>query len=282
MENKFIERFEKKVLNTIKKKNLFSKKHKILVACSGGKDSTTLLYVLKKYFPKQVEAVIVNVFIKGYSEKNLENLREFCKNNKIKLYEISLKEEFGFSLEEIMERLRKRGIKLNYCAVCGTLRRYLLNKYAKKLKADKIATGHNLDDEAQNILMNLLRNNLERMASIGIKTEKKSGFIQKIKPLYFCKEKEIEKYSRIKGFKVVYKRCPYAITYRAKIRDFLDYYEKKNKKIKENIVKFFLENKKRFKKYSTKGKIMKCKICGENSKYEVCSSCRIIMEVKKL
>ena len=47
--NKEIEKFEKKILFSIKKFNLFTKKDKILVAASGGKDSTVILYVLKKY-----------------------------------------------------------------------------------------------------------------------------------------------------------------------------------------------------------------------------------------
>ena len=95
--NKYILEFEKKIVKNITKFKLFSKKDKILVAASGGKDSTVILYILKKY-DYNVEAITVDTSISSYSKRNLENLTNFCKENKIKLYILSFQKEFGYSL----------------------------------------------------------------------------------------------------------------------------------------------------------------------------------------
>jgi len=70
--------FEKKVENTIKKYNLLNKKEKVLVACSGGKDSTVILYILDK-LGYNVQGLIVDLEIGNYSKINIENIRGFCR-----------------------------------------------------------------------------------------------------------------------------------------------------------------------------------------------------------
>ncbi|MDD5087081.1 MAG: TIGR00269 family protein [Candidatus Nanoarchaeia archaeon] len=279
------EKIENKVKNTIKKYKLFSKKDNVLVACSGGKDSTTLAYILKK-LGYNIKAITINPSIKEResSSKNLENLRKFCRENEIMLYEYSFKEEFGRTLLEIRKNINSKGIEMPYCTICGILKRYLLNKKAKELKADKIATGHVLDDEAESVFMNLLRGNVELLSRLGpisgVKKSKK--FVPRVKPLYFCKEEEIIIYSKKKKFPVAYERCPYAkSSYREIVRNELISFEKKNKNTKENIIKWFLgilpDIKKEFEK---QGEISYCEICGEPSKNKICNACSIITKIR--
>ena len=86
--NPIIKKTEKTVANTIRRFSLFTKKDKILVACSGGKDSTAALYILKKLgYP--VEAITVDALIGNYTKKNIENIKNFCKQHSIPLHIIS-------------------------------------------------------------------------------------------------------------------------------------------------------------------------------------------------
>ena len=99
-----------------------------------------------------------------------------------------MKESFGIDLDEIMKTEGHRGS----CTYCGVFRRWIINRAARDFGATKIATGHNLDDETQAILMNYLEGNMENLAKIGPKTESNSEmFTVKIKPLREIPEKEI-------------------------------------------------------------------------------------------
>ncbi len=266
-----------KVKKTIKEHKLINKKDKVLVAASGGKDSTTVLYFLNK-LGYNVSALFIDLGIGNYSNKNKKNITKFCSKEKIKLNIVSFKEEFGYSLCYIRDVLKERDKNMKSCTVCGILRRYLLNKYARKLKADKIATGHNLDDEAQAILMNLFKANTNVSARLGPKVgiTKDKKFVPRIKPLYFCSEEEIEKFSKKMKFPVLYEKCPCVTeAYRNYVRDLLNEYEEKNKGAKRKIVLKFLEFLPKLKKkYS--GELNYCRECGEPSAGKVCNRCKLM------
>ena len=276
-------RFEKKLEDTIKKYKLFSKKEKILVAASGGKDSSSLLYALKKLGYK-IEAITVDAVIGNYTKDNLERLRKFCKEQKIKLHEVSFRKEFGHGLLEIKKILSKQGIKPTSCTICGILRRYLLNKYARKLKFKKIATGHNLDDEAQSIMMNYLKNNLELTARLGPTTGiiRDKKFVVRVKPFYLITEEEIVEYSKELRLPVKYGRCPCSEgVFRRNMGKFIDESEVELKNIKKNIVNNFLRNINKYKQYYADERHLKyCKKCGEPAKWSVCRTCQILDKIK--
>lgn len=271
----FLSNFEKRVGTTIKRYKLLDKKERIAVACSGGKDSTTALYILNKLY-KDVEAIAIDEGIKGYRKKTLDDLKRFCKMHGIKLNIYSFKKEFGFYLDKIKD-------KKSICMQCGVLRRYLLNQKAKGF--DKLATGHNLDDEAQSILMNIYKSNIESLMRLGpiSGVARDAKFVPRVKPLYLCTEKECLIYSCLMRFDVGYNECPHAgFSFRANVRDLLNEYEYKNLGSKQRLVENFLLVLPKIKKsYSRKTEIGYCDLCGEPSMAKVCNACSIVKSIKK-
>ena len=189
-----IEKFEEKVKKTIEQNKLANKKEKIIAACSAGKDSTTVLYLLKK-LGYNIEALHIDLGIGEWSEKNLSNVKKICEKLDVKLNIIPIKKEIGKTISEIIE---------NKCRICSINKRYLLNKKARELGGKKLAMGHNLDDEAESVMMNLFRGNVE----LGLGTGPKIGlikdpkFVQRIRPLFFCRNEETKKYSQQMKFPI--------------------------------------------------------------------------------
>jgi uncharacterized protein (TIGR00269 family) len=279
--------FEKRVKSTIDKYGLIKKGDKVLVACSGGKDSTTTLYLLQKFGYKP-EALSIDLHIGDYSKRNIENVKLFCEEHRIKLHLVDLRLEFGSSICYIREGIQGKK-NISNCSICGTFKRWILNKKAKELHADKIATGHNLNDESETVLMNILKGNPEMGLGMGPKTGRTNAkaadnrFVQRIKPLYFCTNEEIRAYSEAMGFPVVYEPCPCSVAvFRRKIRNELKVLEKANPKIRLNLVRNFLKMLPSLrKKYGTGGKIRECEMCGEPSRNRICRLCSLIGIMKK-
>ncbi len=269
----FTKYFERKVYKTIKKYKLLNKRDKVIVACSGGKDSTVALYLLKK-FGYDVEALTINLLIGEWSKKNLENITKFCEDYEIKLHIVDVQKEFGFSIAE-----------LKNCTICGIIKRWLINKKARELNATKIATGHNLNDEVETILLNIFNGNLALSAKLGPKVGiiKDKKFVQRIKPLYFCTDEEIKKYSKIMKFQILYKPCPYsANSFRKCVREFLYQIRKKYCNSEITITNNFLNKILPIvrKEYLLENKLKYCNICGEPTNNKICKACKLIMAMK--
>jgi len=230
-ENHFINFFENRFRKTIRKYNLIEQGEKILIALSGGKDSTVILFLLAKYYKKgrELEALIIDEGVKGYRDKSVKTAEENCKNLGIKYKIISFKKEFGVTNDEIMPLIEKNPKLGGTCAFCGTLRRNIMNKYAKRIGAKKLATGHNLDDEVQSFVMNVFNNDFERMKRMGAGAGiiEHQGFVKRIKPLYETPEKEIIAYCAFKGIKHYSEECcPYSWTAkRNEYREMLNTFE---------------------------------------------------------
>jgi len=276
-------KFEQHIQNTIEEYKLFTKKDKVLVACSGGKDSTVTLVVLKKLGYK-VEAITVDAHIGCYTKDNLQRLRDVCKEIDVKLYEIPFRERFGKSLCYIQSVLKSKGHNFKSCHTCGVLRRYLLNSEARKIDPNVIVTGHNMDDEAQSTLMNLFRNNMEVAARLGPKTGLKQDdkFVPRAKPLYFTREKDVILYSKSKEFPMNYGECPCSSdSFRREIKGVFDILEKHDKDVKEKIVNSFMKLLPKLKKhYASTDEILHCKQCGEPSSREVCNTCNLLDKLR--
>lgn len=276
----FLTYVERKVRKTLRVYKLIDKKDDIAVAVSGGKDSLTVLDLLSSIYKKNthitIKALMIDEGIKGYREECIEPTKKFCKDRTIPLEIVSYKQAFGFDLDDVVKGRKP-------CSVCGVLRRNLLNTYAKKLQVRKLATGHNLDDEAQTIIMNQFRKNIDASARLGPITgsEDHAGFVRRIKPLYFLSEKEIMTYAYIKGLTRNFNECPYnKESYRNQVREMLNSFEELYPGTKHSIVSSFLEILPALQKQEKKGKILLCKKCQEPSSQEICQKCKVLQELK--
>ncbi|MBI5880875.1 TIGR00269 family protein [archaeon] len=275
----FIAYFEKKVADTIKKHKLIPKNGSVCVATSGGKDSTGVLYLVKKLVkPKRLLALAIDEGILGYRENTLRDLRKFCNHHDIDLKVVSFKEEFGSTLDEIISSKR---LNIKPCNICGTLRRYLLNKHSKGF--DCVVTGHNLDDESQAVMMNLFRHQIDVLSRLGPSSGiPRKGFVQRVKPLYFCSEKASLLYSLLMDFEIGFNECPYVVSsYRAVLRDVMNGYESRHKGTKLNTVRHFLSLLPRLKRRFGSASPVVCGVCGEPSANDVCNACRLAQELSR-
>ncbi len=276
----YIEYYESKVLRTIRNYHLLGKEENIAVAISGGKDSTTTLYILNqiaKQNPKiKIFGILIDEGIAGYRDKTLKDAQKFCKKHKIKLYVYSFKKEFGKTLDELS--------KFGYpCSICGVFRRMLLNQKARELKATKLATGHNLDDECQSVIMNQIKVNWQRSATLGpitgIISDKK--FITRIKPLYLVSDKETAAYAFLMKFPVMHTECPYIHdSFRHDVRNALNDLEEKHPGSKNGIINSFLEILPDLKRKYSGGKLNYCKYCSDPCQEDVCKSCELVKKYK--
>ena len=276
----FYRYIERKVKKTIRAYKLIENKDKkIAVAVSGGKDSIVLIDILNKFISKRkypkLTAVIINEGIKGFSDYNVKFVKDYCKKNKIELK--VFKFEKGLTTDKIAKKAE------NTCSCCAILKRQMLNKIAKKLKVDKIATGHNLDDEAQTILMNQFKRKMDVSARLGpiSGVVKSKHFVPRIKPLYFINEDEIRTYVKLKKFKIFEGRCPYAyLSYRNDVKDLLNAFESKHAGTKNSIVNSFIEILPLLrKKYKSSKEINLCEKCKEPCIGEVCKACEVLKKV---
>jgi tRNA(Ile)-lysidine synthase len=133
--------------NTIKKYGLIREKDTVLIGVSGGPDSVCLLYLLnslKKGLKLKLHVAHVDHMLRGDSVKDKEFVAKLCKRLDIPLTAVRI---------NVRTLARKGSIE----EIARNARLDFLLKTAKKVKADKIALGHNLDDQAETVLMRILR-----------------------------------------------------------------------------------------------------------------------------
>jgi uncharacterized protein (TIGR00269 family) len=270
----FLNYFEERVVKTIKKERILGRGEKVGVAVSGGKDSLTTLYMLMKLGKEldlELHAIAVDEGVTGYREETLEAAEAFCRRYCVPLHVVSFKSGLGFTLDEIDK-------KRNPCTYCGVFRRKLLNDTAMELGLQKLATGHNLDDEVQAVLMNYLSGDIERIARYGFYRGKK-GLVQRLKPLAGIPEKEVALYSLLQDLGPSFAECPYAGgALRSQVRDWINALEKDHPGIKFSI----MAGSRKMRPILRGGvgkELRKCSKCGSPTSGSVCKVCLLLEEI---
>jgi uncharacterized protein (TIGR00269 family) len=271
----FIEQFEKRVHDTIEKYSLMKKTDNVVVAVSGGKDSLTVLTLLHK-FGYTVTALLINEGIPGYRDHTIEDMKRVCNEKKIPYKILSFEELAGKTLQQMIQN--NQSYSSHPCTTCGTLRRYLLAKGSKDF--DVIATGHNADDESQAVLMNIIKGNTELFARLGpISGIGQEGFTRRVKPLYFCSEKEIMTYAYLQGLVHGFNECPHiSMSYRNIVREELNLYAKKHPAARRELLERFLSFKSSMRVEQAPIKL--CKFCEQPSSTGICKACSLIEKMR--
>lgn len=264
---------------------------RIAIGVSGGKDSMTLLSILTKLeeaFPHaKLVAITIDEGIDGYREEALKIAETGCQKLGVKHLVVSFKELFGYKQDELVEKLCGKNVlndSLTPCSYCGVLRRRALNSAARNWGATKLATAHNLDDEAQTILLNILHGNPLRIArATPAPSVTHPHFVARIKPLCEILERETVLYAYLKRIEFQNTPCPYATeALRNDIRSMLNRMEERHPGIKYTLYRS-AEKLQPYIEIALKSESLKnCKICGEPAANTMCQPCKIIENLQRL
>ena len=278
----FLRLFEKRVRRTIRLNKLLKPDDKTAVALSGGKDSSTVLYILKKHSEKirksELVAITIDQGIGKYQKKCLKAAEGLCSDLGIENHVYSFEEEFGITLDELVRKSKNLESTALPCTYCGILRRKLINERARELGITKIATGHNLDDEIQASLMNYIRGDLDRIARMGaiVGVIKDKKFIPRIKPLRECPENEVLRYATLRSLNFAKGKCPYPKeAFRQTVRNVIDKIEENHPGSKFQLLRSTDRLIQIFRERVEISKLKKCRICMEPSSSEICKFCQI-------
>jgi len=262
-----------------------------LVGLSGGKDSVVLTHILHETFARdprvEVVALTIHEGIEGYRDESLAACLELTDDREIRHEVVTYEEEFDLRMDEVVEDDPEN---MAACAYCGVFRRDLLSKYADGYDADKLLTGHNLDDEAQTAMMNFLEGDVAQMAkhfdaSLGPFPERTTTteFVPRAKPLRDVPEKEVALYAHLADLPVHMAECPHSSeAYRGEIRELLLGLEENHPGARHSIMAGYEEMAAMAAtRYGDDGDrdLNECVECGATTTREKCRKCALVESV---
>lgn len=261
----------------------------IAVALSGGKDSVSVLHFMRRLIegrPKmRLVAVTVDEGIAGYRDSALEICRRVTDEWDVPWYVVRTKDLAGYAIDEYAAGTAgPRGEALPMagrpaCSACGVFRRTGMNRMARELGAAAIVTGHNLDDQAQTVLMNTLKGDLERAARLAPHSEEDvahhPGLVRRILPFRGIPEKEVLLYAILNGLPLHQEaECPYAArSHRFALRDVLVRLEEQTPGTRHALVKGAERLKPILQAALPPMVVASCPDCGEPTSGERCVAC---------
>ena len=263
---------------------MFQKGEKIAIGASGGKDSTVLAYVLnllnQKYsYGLDLFLLSVDEGITGYRDDSLETVKQNKEDYGLELKIVSYKELYGWTMDDVVKMIGKT----SNCTFCGVFRRQALDRGANLLNADKIVTGHNADDIAETVLMNILRGDYHRLAKSVDCITGKGGYMPRCKPFKYTYEKEIVMYAHFKKLVYFSTECIYSPNaYRGNVRELIKELELERPESIVDIIhsgeSFVIDNEAGIKVQVKK----KCERCGYMSSNDVCKACVLLEKLDKM
>ena len=193
--NKLTKRLRRQVGQAVVDYNMIDDGDLVMVCLSGGKDSYTMLEMLmslQRNAPIRFELLAVNLDQKqpGFPEMVLPKW----------LTAMGVRHDI---LEEdtysIVKASTPKG-KIT-CPICSRLRRGILYSHAVKRGANKIALGHHLDDVVETLFLNMFHGS--KLKAMPPKLKSDDGRNVVIRPLYYCREGDIERYSQARAHPII-------------------------------------------------------------------------------
>lgn len=248
---------------------------RIAVAYSGGKDSTTALQLVhdlaRDRRDVEVVALTIDEGIQGYRPAALEVAGRFTARLGVEHVVKRVQDFAGVT----MDQLHALDTDLGQCSFCGVFRRRLMNDFAKEVGATRLVTGHNLDDVAQTILMNLAAADLEKLAKMGPHDEAKPGLVPRLLPLRTIPETEVYLYALTRGLPWHDEECPYAVgALRGVYRDVLYQLEEARPGTRHAILSTLDRLRPALGDLVTLGEMRECVRCGEPASRLLCKACQ--------
>jgi len=256
---------------------------KIAVGLSGGKDSSTALLLLHEYLGRRpdvtLEAITVDEGIAGYRPPSLETARAFCGQLGIPHHVVTYQETQGFEMDRVVQ-VDPGAIP---CSYCGVFRRHALNEKASEIGADFLATGLNLDDTAESILMNVARGDVERLARLGPHEHIQPGLVPRLQPLRMVPELEIYLYAYLRKIPFHDAECPYAArAQRGRFKEIVHRLEAESPGTRHAIVRGYDELRPVIQSAWPPAKLRACARCGEPTVHELCKACELRERLESL
>lgn len=215
--------------------------------------------------------------ITGYRDDSLETVKRNRDDYGMELKILSYEDLYGWTMDKIVKQIGRS----NNCTFCGVFRRQALDRGAKMLNVDSIATGHNADDIAETVLMNILRGDTARLRRCtSIRTGSSEDSIPRVKPLKYAYEKEIVMYAYFKKLVYFSTECVFAPNaYRGHARAFL----KDLEKVRPSVIMDIIHSGEQLSfKDTVKAPVRGiCERCGFVSSQQPCKACVLLEGLNK-
>ncbi len=265
---------------TIKEWRMIEPDDKVLVAVSGGKDSLGLWFALTQ-LGYEADGLYVDLGIDGdeYSARSKSFAQQLSERLQRPLHIVRVAEAMGSPVPELA-----RWSGREPCSACGTIKRYLFNKFAVEHGYTAIATGHNLDDEAATLLSNLLRWQLGYLARQAPILPAHDGLVKRIKPFVRFTEKQVALFTILNGIPYIEQECPFSVGAASLFyKDLLNRIEERSPGTKWAFYSQFVELiQPMLSEKVPEPELRPCVRCGMPTTAEVCAPCRMKERVQNL
>lgn len=261
----FPESMQRRVARDIRTYRMIPKGWTVAVAVSGGKDSGSLLHILKQLSRGRLNFSVVALHVDMGLGEFSQRCQEACQR---------LAEWAGVELT--MAKVSDWGVRVERvgrfptCAVCAGIRRPIMALMARRMKAEVLATGHTLDDQLVYALKDLLSGKSNPPRPV---TPRGPVFPQKVKPLFHLPDRALQIYAELVGVPFTRAVCPLFIPDTHRFKELFEVLESLAPMAKKQLLSALSRNLQ--KPPAPARQEHPCPECGEPTYYNPCPLCRL-------